>query len=163
MNPGISEVLKETKDPELFRESLLKMNGDFDFGIESMTKLGEVYCSLYPESVSHGNSAQVQIGYRIVRISILEVLVHDMEDDLKRRYRDMFTNIPVIKEQLENVVSIRGLEEAVKIHRELDAKIKSIKTEIDLMENSVIKERFIGGITVFYNIIYLMKKNLNIA
>lgn len=163
MNQGISEILKDTKDPELFRESLLKINGDFDFGIESMTKLGEVYCNLYPDSVSHNDSAQVQIGYRIVRISILEVLVHDMENDLKRRYREMFTNIAAIKDQLAEIVLMLGLEEAVRIHMGLDSRIKSIKSEIDLMESSVIKERFTGGITVFYNILYLMKKSLNIT
>jgi len=30
------------------------------------------------------------------------------------------------------------------------------------MANSVIKERYTGGITLFYNILYLMKKSLNL-
>ncbi|HNX22772.1 MAG TPA: hypothetical protein PKG60_01910 [Spirochaetota bacterium] len=163
MNQVISEILKETKDPESFRASLLKTNGEFDFGIESMIRLGEVYCELYPDSVSHGDSAQVQIGYRIVRISIIEVLLRNMESDLKDLYRDMFTNISTIKSHLAEIVSMFGLEEAVKIHKNLDIKIKEIKFEIDLMESNIIKERFTGGITVFYNILYLMKKTLNIT
>jgi hypothetical protein len=163
MNQAISEILKCTKEPDLFRESLLKTDGDFDFGIDSMTMLGEVYCELYPDSVSHGDSAQVQIGYKIVRISIVEVLLRGMESDLKRRYREMFTSIPTIKNHLEEIVLMLGPEEAIRIHKGLDSKIKGIKNEIDKMESSVIKERFTGGITVFYNILYLMKKFLNIT
>lgn len=163
MNHVISDILKDAREPEKFRESLLKFNGDFDFGIESMIKLGEVYCTLYPESVSHGDSAQVQIGYRIVRISIVEVLVRDMSADLKRRYREMFTNISTINNNMAEIESMLGRDEAVKIHKALDCRIKEIKADIDLMESSVIKERFTGGITVFYNILYLMKKTLKIT
>jgi len=163
MSCVISEILKTTKDPELFRESLLEINGEFDFGIDSMVSLGEVYCELYPDSVSHMDSAQVQIGYRIVRISIVEVLLCGMESELKRRYREMFTKISTIKSNLDEIVLMLGIEETVKIHKKLDGKIKEIKTEIDLMESSVIKERFTGGITVFYNILYLMKKTLSIT
>jgi hypothetical protein len=163
MNQVISEILKDTKDPELFRESLLQIDGRFDFGLESMVSLGEVYCVLYPDSVSHADSAQVQIGYRIVRISIVEVLVRDMDNELKRRYREMFNNISCIKDQLAEIVSMLGIDEAVRIHKGLDSRIKGLKAEIDLMESSIIKERFTGGITVFYNILYLMKKSLNIT
>ncbi|PKL16611.1 MAG: hypothetical protein CVV49_15315 [Spirochaetae bacterium HGW-Spirochaetae-5] len=163
MNQVISEILKDAKDPDLFRESLLKIDGDFDFGMDSMVSLGEVYCELYPDSVSHGDSAQVQIGYRIVRISIVEVLVRNMDNELKRRYREMFTNISSIKEQMAEIVSTLGMDEAVRIHKEIDSRIKGLKVEIDQMESSIIKERFTGGITVFYNILYLMKKTLNIT
>lgn len=163
MNQVISEILKDAKDPDLFRESLLKVNGEFDFGMESMVSLGEVYCELYPDSVSHGDSAQVQIGYRIVRISIVEVLVRNMDNELKRRYREMFTNISSIKEQMAEIVSTLGMDEAVRMHKEIDSRIKGLKVEIDHMESSIIKERFTGGITVFYNILYLMKKTLNIT
>ena len=163
MNQVISEILKDAKDPDLFRESLIKMNGEFDFGMDSMVSLGEVYCELYPDSVSHGDSAQVQIGYRIVRISIVEVLVRNMDNELKRRYREMFTNISSIKEQMAEIVSTLGMDEAVRIHKEIGSRIKGLKVDIDHMESSIIKERFTGGITVFYNILYLMKKTLNIA
>jgi len=163
MNQVISEILKETRDPESFRESLLKTDGDFDFGIDSMVRLGEVYCELYPDSVSHTDSAQVQIGYKIVRISIVEVILKNLDNELKRRYREMFTNISTIKYQMAEIVAMLGIEEAVRIHKGLDFRIKELKSEIDLMESSIIKERFTGGITVFYNILYLMKKALNIT
>lgn len=163
MNQAISEILRDTKDPDLYRESLIKINGGFDFGIDSMIGLGEVYCSLYPDSVSHGDSAQVQIGYRIVRISIVEYLLRGMEGDLKQKYREMFTNIQTISGHLADIISDIGMEETVKIHKRLDSEIKKIKGDIDLMENSVIKERFTGGVTVFYNIIYLMKRSLNLT
>ncbi len=162
MNRVIYEILENTVEPELFRESLLKLNGDFDFSLDSMIKLGEIYCLLYPASVSHGDSAQVQKGYRIVRIAIVEVLLRNMDNDLKRSYREMFADITTINNNLGMVVSKLGREETLRIHNELDSKVKDIKSDIDRMGNSVIKERFTGGITVFYNILYLMKKSLNI-
>jgi len=163
MNYTVSEILKDTKDPDLFRECLVKLNGEFDFSRDSMIRLGEVYCDLYPDSVSHTDSAQVQIGYRIVRISIVEVLVRNMDSELKRRYREMFTKITSINDHLAEIVSMLGFDEAVRIHKGIDQGIKELKIEIDRMENSIIKERFTGGITVFYNILYLMKKTLNIT
>lgn len=163
MNRDIAEILKETVNPDLFRESLLKLEGDFDFGVDSMIRLGEVYCSLYPDSVSHGDSAQVQIGYRLVRIAVVEVLVTGMDKDLKFRYREMFTNISTIGKHIETITGLLGHDMACSIHRNLDVKVREIKAEIDTMQNSVIKERFTGGISVFYNILYLMKKSLDAA
>jgi hypothetical protein len=44
----------------------------------------------------------------------------------------------------------------------LDNKVKEIKSVIDTLPNSVIKERFTGGVSVFYNTLYMIKKSLNI-
>lgn len=163
MNNIISDILMETKEPEKFRESLIRTEGDFDFSIESMVRLGEVYCLLYPASISHGDSAQVQAGYRIVRISIAEYILRNMNRETKIRYREMFSNISVIGEKMAEIVSILGFDAAVSIHKELDSRIKMLKNDIDMMDNSIIKERFTGGIAVFYNILYLMKKTLNLC
>jgi hypothetical protein len=161
MNRALSEILKETLEPEKFRSSIIELNGDFDFSLESMIGMGEVYCALYPDSVTHTDSAQVQIGYRLVRISIAEVLLKGLDDRLKVPYREMFTSVRSIPRNMTKVVEITGMDEAQRINAEIDIKIKKIKDDIDLMPNSVIKERYIGGISVFYNVIYLIKKSVS--
>lgn len=163
MNHQIAEILRETADPDRFRDSLQRLDGEFDFSPDTMMSLGEVYCSLYPESVSHGDSAQVQAGYRIVRIAIIEFILKGMEPALKKMYREMFTSVPSINGHLSEICRLKGAEEALRIHNQLDFKIRELKSEIDSIENSVIKERFTGGITLFYNVLYLMKRGLGTA
>lgn len=158
----ISEILKTAVDPEHFRESLVKLDGKFDFSVDSMTALGEVYCKLYPDSVNHGNPAHVLIGYSIVRIAIIEHILRDMEGSIKMLFREMFNNISSIDSNMAEMVSILGLEEARRIYMKIDGRIRELKSDIDSMANSVIKERYTGGITLFYNILYLMKKSLNL-
>ena len=158
----ISEILKTAVDPDSFMESLVKLDGVFDFNVDSMTALGETYCRLYPDSVTHADSAQVQIGYKIVRIAIIEHIIRDLDKGLKRRFREMFTDISTISHHMDSISAKLGPEEAQKIYKELDSRIKGIKSDIDSMENSVIKERYTGGISLFYNILYLMKKALNL-
>jgi hypothetical protein len=80
----IADILNERITPEGFREALVKLNGDFDFSIDSMISLGEVYCKLYPDSVDHSDSAQVQAGYKIVRFVIIEHIIKDLDDELKK-------------------------------------------------------------------------------
>ncbi len=162
MSRQIAEILRENADPELFRESLQGLEGEFDFSPAAMINLGEVYCELYPESVSHGDSAQVQAGYKIARIAIVEFLVRGMDRDMKKKYREMFRNVSSINEHMEEIRRTIGPDEAVKVHNQLDFKVRGLKSEIDLIDNSVIKERFTGGITLFYNVLYLMKRSLGI-
>lgn len=158
----ISEILKIAVDPEKFRKALIKLDGQFEFNVDSMTALGEVYCKLYPDSVTHADSIQVQIGYRIVRIAITENILRDLDRDIKKLFREMFEKISTINDNMEKIVSEYGLEDAQNIYKGLDSRIKELKSDIDSMGNSVIKERYTGGISLFYNILYLIKKSLKL-
>lgn len=162
MNQSAAEILKKTVTPEKYGEALRKFDGDFVLDRESMISFGEVYCSLYPESVSHADSLQVVTGYRLVRISITEALLKDMEPSLKTHYRDMLVSASGVSRLMPDVISIIGKESAINIYKSLDSRVKDIKSTIDTLPNSVIKERFTGGVSVFYNTLYLMKKSLNI-
>ncbi len=160
MSPSAAEILMKEITPEKYESAIQELDGEFVFDREAMMDFGEVYCSLYPESVSHTDSVQVVTGYKLVRISIIEVLLKGMDRTLKPRYREMLASAAGVSRYMPEVVAMKGMETASKIYKSLDIKVKDIKSIIDSLPNSVIKERFTGGISVFYNTLYLMKKSL---
>ncbi len=162
MNRSIAEILTESVTPEKFSETLAKTDGSFKFDLEAMLDFGKVYCSLYPESVDHSDSQQVVTGYKLVRILIIENLLKGMKPDLKSMYREILASASGVNRYLPEVITIEGRDTAVDLYRELDIRVKDIKEIIDSLPNGVVKERFTGGISVFYNTLYLMKKSLNI-
>ncbi len=160
MDISISQMLKENVDAENFKAALSGKGGCFEFNTDVMVEFGETYCSLYPESLTHSDSAGVVTGYRLVRICVVEILMNEIPDDLREFYRKMFADVHSINSIMSDVIAAAGVEKARDIHKSLDTVIKNIKADIDLMPQSVSKERFIGGISVFFNILYLMNKKL---
>ena len=161
MKPSAAEILRKEQTPERFGEAIQTFDGDFIFDRDVMMDFGEVYCTLYPESVNHGDSVQVITGYRLVRLAIIEVLLAGMDSRLKPLYREMLISAAGVAKYMPEVLAVEGLENTIDIYRSLDNKVKDIKSVIDTLPNSVIKERFTGGVSVFYNTLYLIKKNLN--
>lgn len=160
MNISISQILKDNADADKFKEALFGHGDNFEFNTDAMIEFGETYCSLYPESLTHSDSAGVVTGYRLVRICVVEILMVEIPADLREFYRAMFADVHSIGSMLADVIAAAGIDKALDIHRSLESLIKNIKTDIDMMPQSVSKERFIGGISVFFNILYLMKKRL---
>lgn len=162
MKPSVAEILRKEITPEKFGEAIQTFDGDFIFDRDTMMDFGEVYCSLYPESVNHGDSAQVITGYRLVRISIIEILLAGMDSKLKPLYREMLASASGVSKFMSEVLAAAGYDNTLETYKNLDLKVKDIKSVIDTLPNSVIKERFTGGVSVFYNTLYLIKKSLNI-
>jgi len=162
MKPSVAEILKTEITPEKYLEAIKPFNGDFVFDRDAMINFGEVYCSLYPESVNHGDSVQVVTGYKLVRITIIEYLLAGIDIKLKPFYREMLISASGVTKFMPEVLDIGGLESTIDTYKSLDIKVKDIKSVIDTLPNSVIKERFTGGVSVFYNTLYLIKKSLNL-
>lgn len=162
MKTSVAEILRKEITPEKFDSALQLLNGDFVFDRDTMMEFGEVYCCLYPESVSHSDSAQVVTGYRLVRLMIIEVLLAGMDSKLKPFYREMLISGAGVSKYMPDVLSAAGRESTINTYESLNNKVKDIKSVIDTLPNSVIKERFTGGVSVFYNTLYLIKKSLNI-
>lgn len=161
MSRSISQILIDTMEPEAFKKEICSLQGYFSFDLESMISLGETYCRLYPDSVDHADSAQVQIGYRVVRICIVEVIISEVNEALRKSCRELLSNIASINPITEEMISAHGHDEIYQTYVTLDKRVREIKTVIDTMPVGVIKERFVGGISVFYNILYLMKKSIS--
>ena len=160
MENKISSILKQHSDVESFKTALYGKGSEFEFDTDSMVEFGETYCSLYPESLTHSDSAGVVTGYRLVRVCIIERMLSIIPEDLREIYREMFSDVTIINSSIDEVKALIGADEALKIHDSLDSLVKKIKTHIDCMPHGVPKERFVGGISVFFNIFYLMKKRL---
>lgn len=160
MGNKISEILKQYSDVESFRTALCGRGGEFEFNTDSMIEFGETYCSLYPDALTHSDSAGVVAGYRLVRVCVVEIMVSIIPENLRELYRKMFADVKVINSIMDEVKSFIGADEALKIHYSLDSLVKELKSHIDQMPHGIPKERFVGGISVFFNILYLMKKNL---
>lgn len=162
MKLSAADILRKEITPEKFESAIQMSDGDFIFDKDVMMDFGEVYCTLYPESVNHGDSTQVITGYRLVRLAIIEVLLAGMDSRLKPLYREMLISAAGVAKYMPEVLVSEGRESTIDIYRSLDNKVKDIKSVIDTLPNSVIKERFTGGVSVFYNTLYLIKKSLNI-
>ena len=160
MENTISNILKQYSDLESFRTALCGKGGKFDFSTDSMIEFGETYCSLYPESLTHSDSAGVVTGYRLVRVCVVEIMMSIIPEVLRESYRKMFADVSIINSTMDELKSLIGADEALEIHNSLESLVKEIKSHIDLMPHGVSKERFVGGISVFFNIFYLMKKRL---
>lgn len=156
----ISNILKEHSDVESFRTALCGKGGEFEFNTDSMIEFGETYCTLYPEALTHSDSEGVVAGYRLVRVCVVEMMVSIIPEALRESYRKMFADVQVINSIMDEVKALIGADEALKIHHSLDSLVKEIKSHIDQMPHGIPKERFVGGISVFFNILYLMKKKL---
>jgi hypothetical protein len=162
MKTSVAEMLKKEVTAEKFGDAVKAFDGDFVFDHDAMLEFGEVYCSLYPESVSHENPDQVVTGYKLVRIAIIEFIISGIDSRLKPHYREMLISAQGVSKFMPEVLAIAGLESTIDTYKSLDSKIKDIKSVIDTLPNSVIKERFTGGVSVFYNTLYLIKKSLKI-
>ncbi len=162
MKPSVAEILRTEITPEKYGEAIKSFDGEFVFDRETMMDFGEVYCLLYPESVNHGDSVQVVTGYKLVRITIIENLLAGIDSRLKPLYREMLISASGVAKLMPEVLAVAGRESTVDTYKSLDIKVKDIKSVIDTLPNSVIKERFTGGVSVFYNTLYLIKKSLDI-
>ena len=162
MESTISQILQQHSDEDSFRSAIEGKGGCLKFDSESMLEFGETYCSLYPDSLTNSDSAGVVTGYRLVRICVVEIILSIIPDHLREYYRTMFADINTINSIMDELKAFIGADEAMKLHSSLDSLIKEIKLQIDKMPNGIPKERFIGGISVFFNILYLMKKRLKI-
>jgi len=160
MKSFIAVILKENYDPEAFRASVIKLDGDFPFEADDMIELGNQYLEIYPDSYSNRNHQNVQIGYQIVRICILEKIIHDFDAALKVSFRRCFTDISQIDSEINSMVNNSGYGEVSAMIMSVSKNIDQVKLKIDMIPVGMIKERFVGGITNFFNIAYLLKHSL---
>jgi hypothetical protein len=119
--------------------------------------LGTAYFERYPDSFSVRNSPQVLLGYRIIRVCILEKAISSFSESCKLPLRTMFFSAAGMNPGVELLSVAAGMNELINIYLTLSEKIKEIRSEIDIIPNSMIKERYIGAITNFYNLLYLFK------
>ncbi len=161
MSSIIADIFSKNNDIESFRKEVVNLEGDFSFSAEDMHDIGRTYLEVYPDTISNRNAEQIQIGYKIVRICILEKIIFDFPPDMKNYFRIIFFNPAEIGDLILKMITVVGHAGITGYYENISSRLNEIKTVIDLVPKGMIKERFVGGITNLYNVLYIIKINID--
>ncbi len=156
-----ADIFRSTSDLESFRREIIALDGNFPFEEDDMIALGEWYFERYPDSFSNRNSSNVLFGYQIVRICILEKALAGFDQDVKQLVRKIFFSISAVDDCVKKLHETSSIQVLSGIYEKLSIAITNRKVMIDSIPVGMIKERYIGGITNFYNILYLFKSSID--
>ncbi len=151
-----AEVLSSAVDYEDFKEKILALRGDFPFDARDMLDLGRVYFIRYPDTSDSRNMYNISTGYRIVRLCVLEKVLLDIDKAHRPLIHDMLDDMTRIEPVLERLFGEVGAEGLDAYRSTVSRSLDRIKAVIDELPRCMIKERFIGGISKFYNEMYLV-------
>jgi len=72
----------------------------------------------------------------------------------------MFFTINSIEDTISRLVREAGLSEVWSHYEKLQKATEDIHHEVDSLPTGMIKERFVGGITNLFNVLYIIKSNI---
>ncbi|HOO72163.1 MAG TPA: hypothetical protein PK926_10415 [Spirochaetota bacterium] len=156
MSKSPAHIFNENSSLDSFKEAIRLLNGDFFFDTDEMLLLGEAYFKRYPDAFHHRDRNEVLMGYEIVRICVLEKAVSGYDQSVKDCLRSIVKDVSLINRHVSSCVKDRGYEQAYAVYSEIMQKINEIKYCIDRLPLGMVKERFIGGLAIFYNISYIV-------
>jgi hypothetical protein len=160
MKMSIGEIFRGSKNADEFACRIESMNGEYEFGKDEMMDLMSAYFELYPDRFSNRNSVEVLLGYRIARICITGRLIGRMEQGKRSIYGKMFDDISCIDNCIGELAHSLDFDGMSAEYEALSAELNNIKAVIDTLPAGMIKERYLGGVTTIYNIIYLIKMGI---
>jgi hypothetical protein len=152
-----AEILSASQDYEDFRESILALRGDFPFEHGDLLDLGRVYFVRYPDTSDNRNMFNISMGYRITRLCILEKILLGIDEGHRAMIHDMLDDMTLIDSTLDRLHREIGMEGIEGYRSIVRGNLDRMKAVIDELPRGMIKERFIGGISKFYNEMYLVK------
>jgi len=155
------ELFLESGTVEEFREKLLALNGDFPLEAKDMLDLGNEYFSRYPDSFSDRNMGNVHAGYQVARACISEKLLAGITPTHRFAVRSIFDDIARIDETLDRLGAEIGAGNLARYYDIVAGNLEEVRKRIDELPRGMVKERFIGGITKFYNVLYLFKGGID--
>jgi hypothetical protein len=155
-----ADILSSVVEYEEFRKTIISLKGDFPFGLEEMQQLGRVYFLLYSDTSENRNMENIRIGYRIVRICVAEKALEGIDDSLRVTMRALMEDSDSMEKNLEALVREIGIEDVENHIYTIERNLDSIRGQIDDLPRGMTKERFVGGISKFYNGMYLINMYL---
>ncbi len=160
MTESPASYLRRMPTPREYQKGLEGLRGSFSLETEDMVELGSVYFELYPEAAQHRNNEQVLAGYEIVRISIFEKLTVNFNDEIKKLLWRMVKKSSEIPRLMIELLRNNSIDDACQIMDELKSNLHIIQEKIEAIPRGEIRERFMGGVAVFPNTIYLFNMAL---
>ncbi len=151
-------IFARNSTAESFRAAVEALAGDFPFAAPDMIALGEAYFRAHPDRTHDRNPEEVRLGYALARVCIIEKTVRGIDPGRRAAYRAIFHDVSKASPLLEPLVAAAGGREALaRDCEDLAAALDRIKATIDEIPKSMIKERFVGGISNLFNILYVLR------
>jgi len=160
MNASVAELFENSGDIDFFKRSVVELGGAFNFEVKDMIDLGDSYFELYPDDPTNRNLENIRLGYQAVRICIIEKIIQDLDENLKILFRKMLHDVTSVDKITEGLVKSRDRDCLLQSCRDISDKLDAVNRQIDSMTFGMIKERFIGGITNIFNIMYLFRTDI---
>jgi hypothetical protein len=157
--PKPAEYFIKSKNLDEFRSDIITCDGDFDFDVEDMIALGSAYLERFPDCFSNRSCQDVQLGYQLARICIVEKLITGFPPDVKDAFRKMFFSAQAVGQQMDYLAQKYHYDELSNMIATIQKRLEEYHLKVDSLPKGMIKERFVGGITNLFNIAYLIKMN----
>jgi hypothetical protein len=160
MSPSLADLFSRESDLASYRRAVLALGGDFPFGSADMIELGAAYFERYPDRTRDRDAAEVRLGYALARVAIVEKAVLAVDPARRGAYRAMFEDVVTVGPTLEALIASCGRAALRADHQALSAVLTALKATIDEIPKGLIKERFVGGISNLFNIMYVIDMKL---
>jgi hypothetical protein len=158
MRPTPADLLRRFPDPRDFARAVREREGDFVFDAPAMIELGRAYFEIHPDSAADRDLEAVRIGYAAVRTCAVERMLQALPPEGQAFYRAAFEQPACIRELIADRLG-KGLSAAAlrSEFASVQASLEAIRAEIELIPKGMIKERFVGGISLLTNGLYLVR------
>jgi hypothetical protein len=151
------DIFLSAEDAGSFRRSIRALDGEFDFDSAAMIALGTAYFKKHPDRGHDRNMEEVRLGYELVRICAVEKMIRKIPADRRELYRTVLSNAAAVGPAVAELHASIGAEGLAEDHAQLGAALDDIKRTIDEIPKGMIKERFVGGVTALFNILYVFR------
>jgi hypothetical protein len=160
MTPTPADLFRRFPAADEFARAVRSLKGVFPFDADAMIALGQAYFEIHPDSAGGRDLESVRLGYAIVRICAVERVVRALTPEGRDFYRAAFDQPSRVRELVEARISGGGAGLADLLKAELSAvgeALDGIRAEIEAIPKGMIKERFVGGISLLTNGLYLVQ------
>lgn len=160
MTPNPADLFRIHPCPEDFARAVRGLEGDFAFDAGAMIALGRAYFERHPDSASGRDLDAVRAGYAVVRACAVERAVRGLAPDGRDFYRAVFEQPSRARALVEARIAAGGAAAPGFLRAELEAvraALDAIRLEVDSIPKGMIKERFVGGLSLLSNGLFLVK------
>lgn len=149
----LGELFARCSGPEDFAEAVRGLKGGFILDAAEMIGLGEAYFSRHPDSAQRRDTPSVLIGYAAARVCIIERVVRSLPPAGREYFRAVFED-PSRAGPAAEALAFAALSADLAA---VEAELAAVQATIEEIPKGPVKERFIGGISHLFNVLYLIR------
>jgi len=169
----LADLFIQSPDLASFQEAVRGLAGDFPFHAAAMIDLGTAYFARHPETARDRDMEAVLLGYGLVRVCAVERIVRGLSPEGRDFFRGVFKDASGVGRLLESRLGVEPSAPATsgsmnpKVRDVLrdeflrvESELSGLRATIDEIPKGSIKERFVGGISHLFNVLYVVRLNL---